>query len=138
MTKSIELPHARLVDLSRLHDFIEAECREVGADEDVAYALRLAMEEVCTNIITHGYTDQRPGPITLTFHAEHGQIAMTIVDRARPFLPDDAPPPDLSADWDDRKVGGLGWFLTRKMTDEVRHEPNPGGGNRVTLIKKFK
>jgi serine/threonine-protein kinase RsbW len=138
MTKRIELRHARLEDLSRLHDFIEAACREVGADEDVAYALRLAMEEVCTNVITHGYTDQRPGPITLTFQAGRGQIAMTIVDRARLFSPDDAPPPDLSTDWDDRKVGGLGWFLIRKMTDEVRHEPNPGGGNRVTLIKKFK
>jgi serine/threonine-protein kinase RsbW len=138
MTKSIELPHARLEDLSRLHDFVEAACREVGADEDIAYALRLAMEEVCTNIITHGYTDQPPGPITLTIQTENAQIAMTIADRARPFSPDDAPPPDLSTGWDNRQVGGLGWFLIRKMTDEVHHEPNPGGGNRVTLIKKLK
>lgn len=120
-----------------MHDFIEAACREVGADEDVAYTLRLAMEEVCTNIIKHGYTDQPPGPITLTFQAENGQIVMTIADRARPFSPDDAPPPDLSTDWDDRKVGGLGWHLVKHAVDQVLHEPNPGGGNQVTLIKKF-
>jgi anti-sigma regulatory factor (Ser/Thr protein kinase) len=31
----------------------------------------------------------------------------------------------------------LGWHLVKRMMDQVLHEPNPGGGNIVTLIKKF-
>ena len=137
MSQSIELPHARLEDLTRLHDFVEAVCRESGANEDVAYALRLAMEEVCTNIIKHGYKDQPAGPIALTMRAENGQIVLTIVDRARPFSPDDAPPADMNPDLAKRKIGGLGWHLVKHAVDQVLHEPNPGGGNQVTLIKKF-
>ena len=137
MPTTIDLPHARLQDLSRLHDFIQAGCRQAGADEDVAYALRLGMEEVCTNIIEHGYEGQPPGPITLTLQGEPGQIMVTITDRARPFSPDDAPPPDLSPDWENRKIGGRGWYLVRHAVDQVLYEPNPGGGNQVTLVKKF-
>ncbi len=137
MKKRIELPHARLEDLPRLHDFVQAACRELGANEDVSYALRLAVEEVCTNIIVHGYGEMAPGPIDLSFQADDGQIAITIADRARPFSPDDIPPPDLSAGWEHRRIGGLGWHLIREMTDEVQHQPNPGGGNRITLKKKF-
>jgi serine/threonine-protein kinase RsbW len=137
MRTTIDLPHARLQDLSRLHEFIEAGCRQAGADEDVAYALRLGMEEVCTNIIEHGYADQAPGPITVTLQGEPGEMSVTITDRARPFSPDDAPPPDLSPDWENRKIGGLGWHLVRHAVDQVLYEPNPGGGNQVTLVKKF-
>lgn len=137
MSKSIELRHARLEDLSRLHDFVEAACREFGADEDVAYALRLAMEEVCTNIVKHGYKDQPAGPIALTMLAQNGQIVLTITDRARPFSPDDAPPPDMNPDLQERKIGGLGWHLVKHAVDQVLYAPNPGGGNQVTLIKKF-
>jgi len=137
MGKRIELPHARLEDLERLHEFIEAACRDAGADENVAYALRLAVEETCSNIITHGYRGRAPGPIALSLQVNARQIVITIADRARLFSPDDAPPPNLGAGWEERQVGGLGWYLIRKMVDEVRHQPNPGGGNRVTLIKRF-
>jgi len=137
MSQTIELPHARLEDLGRLHEFIEAACREAGADENVSYALRLAVEEACANIITHGYPDATPGPIEVSLQAGAGQIAMTIADRARPFSPDDAPPPDLSAGWEDRKIGGLGWHLIKRMMDEVRYQPRPGGGNLLTLTKKI-
>ncbi len=137
MKRRIGLSHARLEDLPRLHDFIQTACREVGANEDVTYALRLAVEEACTNIIVHGYRGTAPGPIDLSFEANAGQIVVTIADRARPFSPDAIPPPNLGVDWEQRKIGGLGWYLIRKMTDEVQHQPNPGGGNRITLKKKF-
>jgi anti-sigma regulatory factor (Ser/Thr protein kinase) len=44
--------------------------------------------------------------------------------------------PDLSAGWEDRAVGGLGWHLIRRSVDEVDYGPNPGGGNRLTLVKR--
>ena len=137
MKTDIKIPHAQLKDLTRLHDFVESACQQVGADENVSYAARLAVEEVCTNIIKHGYRATSPGPIALSFQADDGQIVITIVDRARPFSPESVPPPDLNADWDARPIGGLGWHLVKHMMDQVLHEPNPGGGNIVTLIKKL-
>ena len=138
MDPQIEIPHARLQDLERLHDFIDAACRGAGADDSVAYALALAVEEASTNIMVHGYAGAPPGPIALRFHAEPGQITITIADEARPFSPDSVPPPDLTSDLEERKIGGLGWYLIRKMVDEVRHEFKPNGrGNVLTLVKRI-
>ncbi len=138
MDKKIKLPRARLQDLERLHDFIDAACREAGADESTAYALALAMEEACSNIIIHGYAGAPPGPIALTFHASGGQITLTIADDARPFSPDNVPPPDLTTGLEERQIGGLGWHLIRHMVDQTRHEFKPNGrGNILTLVKKF-
>lgn len=138
MKKDIRVPHARLEDLEGLHDFVAAACREAGADESVASAFALAVEEACTNIVVYGYQDMPPGPIALTFQAEGGQIVITIADNARPFSPDSVPPPDLTTDLEDRQIGGLGWHLIRHMVDEVHHEFKPNGrGNVLTLIKKL-
>jgi serine/threonine-protein kinase RsbW len=137
MKTDIKIQHAQLKDLTRLHDFVEAACEQIGADENTSYAIRLAVEEVCTNIIKHGYKGMSPGPIALTFQSDNKQITITIADRARPFSPNNAPPPNLSADWNERQIGGLGWHLVKHMMDQVLHAPNPGGGNIVRLIKKF-
>lgn len=138
MDPQIEIPHARLPDLERLHDFIDAACRAAGVNDSAAYALALAVEEAGTNIIVHGYAGAAPGPIALRFHAAPGQITLTITDDARPFLPDSVPPPDLTTNLEDRKIGGLGWHLIRHMVDEVHHEFKPNGrGNILTLVKKL-
>ncbi len=138
MDPQIEIPHARLQDLERLHDFIDAACRQAGVDDSAAYALALAVEEAGTNIIVHGYAGAPAGPIVLRFHAEPGQIAITITDDATPFSPDSVPPPDLTSDLEERKIGGLGWHLIRHMVDQVHHEFKPNGrGNILTLTKRI-
>jgi serine/threonine-protein kinase RsbW len=137
MKTEIKIQHVQLKDLTRLHDFVESACQRVGADENISYAVRLAVEEVCTNIIKHGYKGMSPGPIALTFRGDDKGITITIADRARPFSPDNAPVPNLSTDWNERQVGGLGWHLVKHMMDQVLYEPNSDGGNIVTLIKKF-
>jgi serine/threonine-protein kinase RsbW len=97
--------------------------------------LRLAVEEACVNVIKHGYPGGPPGVIRLSIAAEPGRIVVEIVDDAAPFDPQDAPAPDIRSDWDERRIGGLGWHLIRKVMDEVRHTSRPGGGNRLTLVK---
>ena len=60
-------------------------------------------------------------------------------DRGRPFDPSYAPAPDLDSDWEDRRIGGLGWFLVRQMVDELLYDSTTdtdGPLNRLTLIKR--
>jgi serine/threonine-protein kinase RsbW len=104
-------------------------------DRSIERDLRLAVEEACVNVIDHGYPPGHPGQIRLSITAESDRIVIDIADDAAAFDPGDAPAPDLRADWDDRRIGGLGWHLIRSVTDEVRHARPPGGGNRLTLIR---
>jgi serine/threonine-protein kinase RsbW len=127
---------AELASLPALLGFTDEACAKAGAGESETFAVRLAVEEVVTNIATHGYAGGPPGPVTLSVSSRPPLLVFTIVDRARPFDPEDAPPPDLTSAWDERRIGGLGWHLVRQMVDEVRYE-SAAGENRLTLVKRL-
>lgn len=129
-------PAARMEDLIELMDFLTTACQDAAVPDDAAFAVQLAVEEAFTNIIQHGYA-AAPGPIRCGLQVDADQIAVTIVDEAPPFSPLSAPPPDLESGWEARLEGGLGWHLVQQLMDEVRHEPAPGRGNILTLIKRL-
>jgi len=139
---SLALPHTaeitRTATVAALPDLLAVLDRaiiEAGGDDELLFPIHLAADEACTNVIVHGYADRPPGPLTLRVDVTAETVAVTLTDAAPYFNPSAAPAPDLDAEALDRPLGGLGWHLVRECVDEVRHEPVPGGGNRVTLIK---
>ena len=98
--------------------------------------MRLAVEEVCTNLIVHGYKDRPAGPIEVVAHDDRDRVTLVIQDRAPPFDPKNAPAPDLTSDVEHRRAGGLGWHLVKKMVDEIRYVPDTPSGNVLTLVKR--
>jgi anti-sigma regulatory factor (Ser/Thr protein kinase) len=94
--------------------------------------LLLAVTEICTNIVRHGYRGEATGDIEVRVSAEDDAVHVTIFDRAPPFAPDQiqAPPPEALAE------GGYGLVLARGMVDEIRFQLEAGGGNRTTLVKR--
>lgn len=128
---------ARLDALGELLDLASRAARESGATGEGEHDVRLAAEEVLINVINHAYPEGRPGPITFRARVEPGALTLTVLDEGRPFPPDLAPPPDLTANWEDRRVGGLGWHLVGKLMDVVRHRALGTQGNELTMIKRF-
>jgi serine/threonine-protein kinase RsbW len=127
---------ARLDNLPPLLQWLERACEDASVSDDVTFSLQLAVEEVCANLIRHGYGPEAAGPIRLSFAADARLARVIIEDEAATFDPADAPAPDLQSDWEDRRVGGLGWHLVFQLMDEVSHEPRPERGNRITLTKR--
>jgi serine/threonine-protein kinase RsbW len=127
--------------LQHCMDLAEQVCERIGASAEDAYAVNLAVEEVCINVVDHGYAGSAPGPIELEFRwsdaVRPGRLEIVVRDRAPLFDPSDAPEPDLDAGLDERRVGGLGWFLIGTMMDELEHSPRPGGGNLVRMVKSI-
>jgi serine/threonine-protein kinase RsbW len=99
------------------------------------FDVKLAVEEVCMNLVDHGY-GPAGGPIDVRLLAGEEAIVVTIRDEAKPFPPEKAPMPDLASGWEDRPVGGLGWHLIRKLMDSIEYESSPADGNRLTLVKR--
>lgn len=124
-----------LEGLSRLRAFVETRCREEGVVEEDRTALELVTEEICVNIIEHGYETGR-GPITIEMVAEEDPVRLTFRDRGRAFDPREAPAPDLDSGWEERRVGGLGWHLVREMVDELEYRRDDDGVN-VLEVRKF-
>lgn len=128
---------ARREHLGDLLAFVDHACARARVAHEVLFDVRLAVEEVVTNVIDHGYAGVPTGPVTVRFHHDPRQIIITVEDLARPFDPSRLTPPDVAAPLEQRAIGGLGWHLVHQVMDEVRHAQGSTHGNRVTLVKRL-
>jgi serine/threonine-protein kinase RsbW len=105
-----------------------------GFSTDDILDTQLAVEEVITNIIDHGYKNAC-GEIIISCRINRYQAEVRIRDNAPRFDPLSLPEPKLDGTIQDRKIGGLGVFLIRQVTDEIvyRYE---NGQNILVLIKR--
>ena len=127
---------AKVESLAAVRAFVEQACRKAGTDPASCFDLKLAVDEACANIIAHGYKGRTGGSIRIVCAAAEGSVRVTIVDRGRSFAPAELPPADVTSGWEKRPIGGLGWHLIRQSVDEIDYEPDPAGGNRLTLVKR--
>jgi anti-sigma regulatory factor (Ser/Thr protein kinase) len=124
---------AELESLPAVTGLVADVAREAGLGSDATYRLRLAAEELLTNIIRHGYADH-PGQPTIQVHAEvlPDRVRLRLSDSAAPFDPVAAPPPaGLDLPLQHRVAGALGLYLAKDAVDEITHEY--AGGNHTTV-----
>jgi serine/threonine-protein kinase RsbW len=123
--------------LPAFRDFIAKTCHSwPGIGDQLLYDLKLAVDEACMNIITHGYAGMNPGSIILAVALSPQQVEIAITDFGHAFEPDDVPAPDPQAALEDRETGGFGLYFIYQTMDEVRYETT-GGCNQLTLSKRI-
>ena len=98
-------------------------------------ALVLAVDEVVTNIIQHGYRGQ-PGEIDIEIERRPDAAVVYVRDQAPPFDPTRLPDPDITLPLEQRPEGGMGVYLARRSVDDMSHQVTDQGGNQLTLTKK--
>jgi serine/threonine-protein kinase RsbW len=133
MTYSLRMD-AQLENLSAIRDFVEDAATRLHAAPAAIPNIVLAVDEMVTNIIEHGYRGQ-PGSIEIDVSTREDALIIQLRDQAPPFDPTIVPPPNLSIPFDERTPGGLGIYLTRKVMDDVQHRATAVHGNDLTLIK---
>ncbi|MGI6711868.1 MAG: ATP-binding protein [Bacillota bacterium] len=94
--------------------------------------LKLAIDEVVANICQYAY-QKPPGEVLVQVESGKGRFTVDFIDEGVPFDPLKVDEPDINADIADRKVGGLGIFLVRRLIDEV-HYKRDGSKNILTLV----
>lgn len=97
------------------------------------YWVELVFEEIVTNIVRHGYTDERAHEIDVRITCGDGSVVLAVEDDGRPFDPLQRPDPDKPASIEEATVGGLGILLVRKAATGLRYERTSDGRNRVTV-----
>ena len=112
------------IDLIR--QYIAELSQQAGLSKKAGYNLRLAADEIATNIVLYGYEEAgREGNIEVLHKLTDEGLEVVFEDTAAPFdplareLPDEE---DLSQPLEERKIGGLGIFLTVKGVDDFSYE----------------
>jgi serine/threonine-protein kinase RsbW len=136
MAPAILTIEATLDALVTISDFIVEQARAAGLDEHTVWEVQLAVDEAATNIIQHSYAEQQ-GEIQLTTEVRDDELEIRIVDHGRRFNPDDIPEPDLTSPLEERRTGGLGLYLMRKLMDQVKFCLN-NGENILVMTKRIR
>jgi len=103
-----------------------------GFDPKRIREIELAAEEALVNICNYAYPE-KPGDAEVICRIDGNRFIVEIIDSGIPFDMTSLPDPDVTADADQRKIGGLGAFLVKKMVDEVRYR-RENNRNILTLI----
>lgn len=128
----------RFESLPKISEFVVQAAKDAGLNPKAVYAVDLAVDEACTNIIEHAYGGEGHGDILCTCDVTGDGLTVTLQDHGKPFDPSKIRPPKPASKLSDIKPGGAGIFLMKKMMDEVRFEFSPASGNMLILIKRRK
>jgi anti-sigma regulatory factor (Ser/Thr protein kinase) len=127
---------AKFENLDEIREFVGEIARTGGFSDKDVYNIQLATDEAASNIIEHAYQNMPGKVLDLACGVKGDVITVILTDYGDSFDPSVVPAPDLKADLSDRKIGGLGLFLMRKLMDEIDYRPGPRKSNVLTMTKR--
>ncbi|MEB3285729.1 MAG: ATP-binding protein [Candidatus Sericytochromatia bacterium] len=116
-------------------DFVAEIAKAVPMTERQVYELELAVDEALTNVVEHACEGREDAYVELAVSHTDAQFTILITHDGASFDPGTQPDVDLKAYIAERRVGGLGLFLIKKLMDEVEYSTGDDGLSRIRLVK---
>ncbi len=139
-TSRLRIPVALdLTEARRVGDEVESFAERHGLGQEVIFKLRLSLDELLTNIVSYGFDEEGAADprITVELTIDDSTLQTIISDNGMAFNPlEEAPPPALIEEAEDRPLGGLGIHLTKTFMDSLSYE-RVQDLNRLTLSQSL-
>jgi sigma-B regulation protein RsbU (phosphoserine phosphatase) len=128
---------AKVDELSNVLAFVEDTLQSYDCSIKVQMAISVAIEEVFVNVANYAYGGG-DGDVAfgIDFNPDTRVATFVMADKGVQFDPLKKPDPDITLSAEERDVGGLGIFITKKTMDTVTYDYQDGK-NILTMIKKI-
>ena len=128
---------AKTESLSDVLGFVDLMLEKYECPMKIQTAVCVAIEEVFVNVARYAY-EGGEGEVDLGigFDKESRIITFRMADKGIPFDPLKKPDPDITLSAEEREIGGLGIFITKKTMDLVEYAYE-NGENILTMKKKI-
>ena len=126
-----------LQEVGRVIDSLEEFGVRNGIPQQQVLRFAVALDELITNIISHGFLGSSGGNIRLIVEQRDGVLSAELVDDGPPFDPFAAEVEAPTGDIEHRRIGGFGIALVRNAMDHIGYKRD-GGFNFVNLEMKLK
>jgi len=128
----------RTAEINRAADWLRDKGRRLAIADEVAFAMRLCIEEALANVVVHAHAglDRAPEPrdILVRFEKRGEVVAVAIEDDGRPFDPLSQSPLPRSGFLDEASIGGRGILLMKEYASRVAYDRRDG---RNVLVMEF-
>lgn len=123
-----------LNELKRLTSFLDNVQAKWPFSDSLKQKIDIVFDEIVSNIIIHGYQNYPGGDIEVEFSYSNNCLELVIQDNALEFNPLAHSDPDITLPLEEREIGNLGIFITKKIMDEVSYK-RVNDKNILTLKK---
>ena len=123
-----------LEQLTRLYEFLDLQASTYGLEEQLSMQIKLALEEVVTNVILYAYPDKKDRDIRIDMNYRDELLTIVITDNGTAFNPLEMKEPDISLPPEQSRIGGLGIYLVKQLMTEVIYTRS-SGKNILTMTK---
>jgi anti-sigma regulatory factor (Ser/Thr protein kinase) len=124
-----------LSEIERLSKAVAEFGKKNNLSSEVIYDVRLALEEVVSNIINYGFEDNYEHQISIEMNLQGETLTMKIKDDGKPFNPLEVKSTNLEKPFDEREIGGMGIYIVRKLMDNILYKREEG--NNVLQLTKY-
>ena len=105
-----------------LQQWLTSIAAELNIQERIKKQLMISCDEIFTNIASYAYPDGNGSvAVTVEFVSETQSLRIIFSDSGIAFDPLEISEPDTSSALSERKIGGLGMFMVKKMMDSVEY-----------------
>jgi len=130
-----------LDSLGAIAKYVIKAAESAGLDKKAVYKLRLAVDEIATNIILHGYEEAGlEGNIDISGTLQESALTICLEDTGARYDPHDkvtVQAEELNKPLEDRPIGGLGVYLAIQGVDKYYYE-RVGDKNRNIFVVNCK
>lgn len=127
--------NADVNELQRVLDFVDVCVQGFDCSPKTMIQINVSVEEIFVNIAHYAYSDKTgEAVIEVEIIDELKTASITFIDCGIKYDPLAKPDPDVTLSAKDRKIGGLGIFMTKKFMDELLYEYRDG--QNVFCMKK--
>ena len=128
---------AKIEALADVLSFAEKELEKNECSMKVQTAICVALEEVFVNVAHYAYGEgEGDVEINISFDTKTRNVTFQMIDSGTKFNPLEKADPDITLSAKERKIGGLGIFITKKTMDQIAYAYE-NGKNILTMTKKI-
>lgn len=121
--------------LAEVRNFVAKHASDFGFKKQDVADIRLAVDEAYTNIIKHAYKHDKNKSVEIELGYNSNEFWVSLLDSGDAFDPGTYTDPDVRKKIKEKKRGGVGVYLIKKLMDEVKYLKE-GSLNEIRMIKK--
>jgi serine/threonine-protein kinase RsbW len=127
-----------LDSLEKIREYVRQATTQAGLERKRAYRLQLAVDEIASNIVIHGYQEVGlHGDIVARANLTDDSLVVSLEDTAIPYNPLEQPRPSgLELPLEERPFGGLGVYLAIQNIDRYDYFYENGHNRNILVMKK--
>lgn len=108
--------------LTTITDFVDNKLSKLNISSSIRNKVEIAVDEIFSNIQKYGEANKA----TISFKFENDKLAISFIDDGYPFDPLAKEDPNITLKASERKIGGLGIYLVKKLSSSINYENKDG------------